>query len=49
MIIYPVKNRYELEIANIKKRNLNQGIGLKSGYPEMDTVMGGIGFEPGFI
>ena len=49
MKIHPVKDLYEIEIANIKKRNLNQGIGLKSGYPEMDTIMGGIGFEPGFI
>jgi replicative DNA helicase len=49
MKIHPVKDLYEIEIANIKKRNLNQGIGLKSDYPEMDTIMGGIGFEPGFI
>jgi replicative DNA helicase len=49
MKIHPVKDLYEIEIANIKKRNSNQGIGLKSGYPEMDTIMGGIGFEPGFI
>ena len=49
MKIHPVKDLYEIEIANIKKRNSNQGIGLKSGYPEMDAIMGGIGFEPGFI
>jgi hypothetical protein len=49
MKIHPVKDLYEIEIANIKKRNLNQGIGLKSVYPELDTIMGGIGFEPGFI
>ena len=49
MKINPVKDLYEIEMANIKKRNLNQGVGLKSGYHEMDTIIGGIGFEPGFI
>ena len=39
MKIHPVKDLYKIEIANIKKRNSNQGIGLKSGYPEMDTIM----------
>lgn len=49
MKIETAKYLYEKEIANIEKRNLNQGIGLKSGYPELDTVMGSVGFESGFI
>jgi len=49
MKIETAKCLYEKEIANIEKRNLNQGIGLKSGYPELDTVMGSVGFESGFI
>lgn len=49
MKVNSIKILYENEIATINKRISNQGIGLSSGYPDLDNVMGGIGFEPGYI
>ncbi len=49
MKIQTAKNLYDKEIFNIKKRNLSQGLGLLSGFPALDTVLGNIGFEPGLV
>ena len=43
------KALYQIELANINKRISNQGVGLSTGFPDLDNVMGGVGFEPGYI
>lgn len=49
MKIDSAKALYDIELANINKRISNLGVGLSTGFPDLDNVMGGIGFEPGYI
>ena len=49
MKIDSAKALYELELSNIHKRISNQGVGLSTGFLDLDNVMGGVGFEPGYI
>lgn len=49
MKIDSAKALYEIELANITKRISNLGTGLSTGFTDLDNVMGGVGFEPGYI
>ena len=49
MKIDSAKALYQIELANINKRISNQGVGLSTGFPDLDNVMGGVGFEPAYI
>lgn len=40
---------YQIELANINKRISNLGVGLSTGFADLDNVLGGVGFESGYI
>lgn len=46
---FTAKELFDLEISNIKKRTYKTNLGSSTGFFELDSALGGTGFEPGFI